>query len=111
MAAAPPDPPKPVADTHDMINMPPTWAVKEQIAMLLYPGFTALDLIGPQYMFASLMGAVYLLRGYLATSHWVARDLLKYVGAIPVNQRVVEDRNRITGAGVTAGLDFDLRNL
>lgn len=29
----------------------------EQIAMLLYPGFTALDLVGPHYMFASMMGA------------------------------------------------------
>jgi cyclohexyl-isocyanide hydratase len=26
-----------------------------------------------------------------------------------VNARVVEDRNRITGAGVTAGMDFALR--
>ncbi len=29
----------------------------EQIAMLLYPGFTALDLVGPHYFFACLMGA------------------------------------------------------
>lgn len=29
----------------------------EQVAMLLYPGFTALDLVGPHYMFASMMGA------------------------------------------------------
>jgi cyclohexyl-isocyanide hydratase len=29
----------------------------EQIAMLMYPGFTALDLIGPHYFFASLLGA------------------------------------------------------
>ena len=29
----------------------------EHIAMLLYPGFTALDLVGPQYMFAAMMGA------------------------------------------------------
>lgn len=29
----------------------------EQIAMLLYPGFTALDLVGPHYMFACMMGA------------------------------------------------------
>ena len=30
---------------------------EETIAMLLYPGFTALDLVGPQYIFASMMGA------------------------------------------------------
>ena len=29
----------------------------EQIAMLIYPGFSVLDLIGPQYLFASMMGA------------------------------------------------------
>lgn len=29
----------------------------EQIAMLLYPGFTALDLVGPHYFFACMFGA------------------------------------------------------
>jgi transcriptional regulator GlxA family with amidase domain len=43
--------------THDMSALPPGWMGKEQIAMLLYPEFTALDLIGPQYMLASLWGA------------------------------------------------------
>lgn len=160
----------------------------ETIAMLLYPGFTALDLIGPQYMFASLMGAKVLLvaktlepvvsdtgvgvvptatfetcpkdltvlflpgggqgtvhamrdpetvafiadrgarakyvtsvctgslllgkagllRGKRATSHWAAREVLADFGARPVGERVVADGNVITGAGVTAGLDFAL---
>jgi cyclohexyl-isocyanide hydratase len=56
-----------------------------------------------------LLGAAGLLRGYRATSHWAVRDLLAQLGAKPVKERVVEDRNRITGAGVTAGLDFGLR--
>jgi putative intracellular protease/amidase len=43
--------------THDMSAFPPEWLGKEQIAMLLYPEFTALDLVGPQYMLASLWGA------------------------------------------------------
>jgi len=30
---------------------------EEKIAMLLYPEFTALDLVGPQFLFASMMGA------------------------------------------------------
>jgi cyclohexyl-isocyanide hydratase len=30
------------------------------------------------------------------------------VGAIPVHERIVIDGNRITGAGVTAGIDFAL---
>ena len=34
----------------------------ERIAMLLYPGFAALDLVGPQYLFAAMMGAkIYLI--------------------------------------------------
>jgi transcriptional regulator GlxA family with amidase domain len=55
-----------------------------------------------------LLGAAGLLDGYRATSHWVTRDLLRIFGATPVNERVVQDRNRITGAGVTAGIDFGL---
>lgn len=173
---------------HDMSMMPPEWTKPDQIAMLVYPGFTALDLIGPQYMLAGLMGASVhivsatrepvtsdtkvtvvptatyeevpkdltvlfipgggesvikalgdeklmafvrdrgsraqyvtstctgslilagagLLQGYKATSHWVARDALVAGGATPVNERVVRDRNRITGAGVTAGIDLGL---
>ena len=55
-----------------------------------------------------LLGAAGLLRGYKATSHWAFRDLLPLFGALPVHQRVVIDRNRITGGGVTAGIDFGL---
>jgi cyclohexyl-isocyanide hydratase len=45
--------------THDeaMLEMPASWKGKEQIALLAYPGMTALDMMGPQYMFASLWGA------------------------------------------------------
>jgi cyclohexyl-isocyanide hydratase len=42
---------------HDMSSMPAHWHGKERVAFLIYPGFTALDMVGPQYMFASLMGA------------------------------------------------------
>ena len=35
----------------------PNWVGREQVAMLLYPGFTALDLVGPQYFFACMYGA------------------------------------------------------
>lgn len=55
-----------------------------------------------------LLGAAGLLEGYKATSHWVARDILTEFGVEPVDARVVVDRNRITGAGVTAGLDMGL---
>ena len=34
--------------------------------------------------------------------------MLKDFGATPVAERVVRDRNRISGGGVTAGIDFGL---
>lgn len=57
---------------------------------------------------ALVLGAAGLLRGYRATTHWLSLDLLPIVGAIPVDERVVIDRNRVTGGGVTAGIDFAL---
>ncbi len=56
-----------------------------------------------------LLEAAGLLQGYKATSHWTVRELLPLLGATPVDQRVVEDRNRITAGGVTAGIDFGLQ--
>jgi len=57
---------------------------------------------------ALLLGAAGLLEGYRATTHWMSLDLLKHFGAEPIDERVVRDRNRITGGGVTAGIDFGL---
>jgi cyclohexyl-isocyanide hydratase len=57
---------------------------------------------------ALLLGAAGLLRGYRATTHWLSLDLLPLFGAEPVKERVVRDRDRITGGGVTAGIDFGL---
>ena len=173
---------------HDMSSMPAHWMGSEQIAFLIYPQFTALDMVGPHHMLSSLMGATVhivaktrdpvssdagliflpsatfeecpqdldlicvpggaqgtleamaddatvrflkdcggrakyvtsvctgslllgaagLLAGYKATSHWATKALLPIFGATPVDARVVEDRNRITGGGVTAGIDFGL---
>jgi cyclohexyl-isocyanide hydratase len=55
-----------------------------------------------------VLGAAGLLRGYRATSHWSVRDVLPALGAQLAPGRVVEDRNRITAGGVTAGIDFGL---
>jgi cyclohexyl-isocyanide hydratase len=55
-----------------------------------------------------ILGAAGLLRGYRATSHWAVRDVLPSLGAELAPGRIVEDRNRITAGGVTAGIDFGL---
>lgn len=182
---------KAMADKHmeDMSRVlgPGLWG-QEQIGMLVYPKFTALDLVGPHYFFACLFGAKVhlvttekdlspvasdlglaiaptitmadtprdldvlfvpggtdgtldvmrrtdtmdwvkdrgsrakhitsvctgsmvlakagLLKGRKATSHWVTRPVLADYGATPVDARVVHDGNVLTGAGVSAGLDF-----
>jgi cyclohexyl-isocyanide hydratase len=173
---------------HDMSSMPAHWMGAEEIAFLIYPQFTALDMVGPHHMLTSLMGAKVhlvaktrdpvqsdtgltvvpsmtfdecrsdldivcvpggsegtlaamkddatmlflkdrgsrakyvtsvctgslllgaagLLAGYEATSHWATKALLPIFGARPAEGRVVLDRNRITGGGVTAGIDFGL---
>ena len=57
---------------------------------------------------ALVLGAAGLLQGYRATTYWAAVDNLSAFGATPVRTRVCVDRNRITGGGVTAGIDFGL---
>ena len=56
-----------------------------------------------------VLGAAGLLRGYRAGCHWGQRHMLPLFGAEPVAERVVVDRNRVTGGGVTAGIDFAFR--
>jgi cyclohexyl-isocyanide hydratase len=58
---------------------------------------------------ALVLGAAGLLDGYNAATHWAFTELLPAFGACHVPGRVVVDRNRITGGGVTAGIDFALR--
>jgi cyclohexyl-isocyanide hydratase len=57
---------------------------------------------------ALVLGAAGLLKGYKATTHWLSLPLLSVFGATVLPDRVVTDRNRITGGGVTAGIDFAL---
>lgn len=57
---------------------------------------------------ALILCAAGLLKGYRATTHWASHHHLAAFGAIPVHERVVFDRNRVTGGGVTAGIDFGL---
>ena len=53
-----------------------------------------------------LLGAAGLIDGYKSACHWLWRHYLPQFGAEPVAARVVRDRNRLSGAGVTSGIDF-----
>lgn len=55
-----------------------------------------------------MLGAAGLLEGYRSACHWAFLDLLEAFGAIPSGERVVVDRNRFSGAGVTSGIDLAL---
>jgi cyclohexyl-isocyanide hydratase len=51
-----------------------------------------------------LLGAAGLLHEYKAATHWSYFEALAATGAEPVHVRVLADRNRFSGAGVTAGM-------
>lgn len=57
---------------------------------------------------ALLLGMAGLLDGYRAATHWAVYDVLEALGVEAEHSRVVRDRNRMTGGGVTAGIDFGL---
>ena len=56
-----------------------------------------------------LLGAAGLLNGLKATSHWLAYDVLRQLGAEPTAERVVIEGKIITAAGVSAGIDMALK--
>src|SRR3954469_14459637 len=105
-----------------------TFADCPQLDVLCVPGgFGTDDMINDEEMLAFLrkqaegakyvtsvctgslvLGAAGLLKGYRAATHWTAMDFLTAFGATPTNTRVCVDRNRVTGGGVTAGIDFAL---
>jgi cyclohexyl-isocyanide hydratase len=49
-----------------------------------------------------------LLQGYRAATHWATREELAQLGVEVGTERVVIDGNRMSGGGVTAGIDFGL---
>ena len=55
-----------------------------------------------------VLAACGLLDGFKATTHWLSMELLKRFKVEAIDERVVVDRNRITGGGVTSGIDFSL---
>ena len=58
---------------------------------------------------ALILGAAGLLRDRRATTHWAARHLLPFFGALPMDERVVVDGKVTSTAGVTSGIDGALR--
>ena len=102
----------------------------EQLDLLLVPGgltgtFAAIEdkatikflqsraaktkLVGSVCTGSLVLGAAGLLKGRKATSHWQMLEMLKTVGATPVAERIVFDgTDRVTAAGVSAGLDLGL---
>jgi transcriptional regulator GlxA family with amidase domain len=57
-----------------------------------------------------LLAAAGLLEDAPATTHWVMRDTLAELGAVPVSdRRVVEHGKIMTAAGVSSGIDMALR--
>ncbi len=92
-------------------GVPGTFAMmedKDVLAFLAEKGKTA-RFVTSVCTGSLILGAAGLLHGYKATSHWATLDVLQELGATPSKRRVVVDRNRITGGGVTAGIDFGLR--
>ena len=57
---------------------------------------------------ALLCGAAGVLMGRRVTTHWSARHLIPYYGAVLADARVAVDGRIISAAGVTAGLDAAL---
>lgn len=101
------------APAFDVLCVPGGWGVNQQLENEAMLAFLARQGEQARYVTsvcsgALLLGAAGLLRGYRATTHWMSLEMLSLFGAEAVRERVVRDRDRITGAGVTAGIDFGL---
>jgi cyclohexyl-isocyanide hydratase len=100
-------------EVQDILCVPGGWGVNEQLENDEVLAFLRAHEGRARYLTAVcsgslILGAAGLLKGYRATTHWMSHHMLQLLGAEPVEQRVVVDRDRITGGGVTAGIDFGL---
>ena len=115
-------------DTVMMLSPTTTFADCPQLDVICVPGGAGInDMVNDDEMLAFLrkqaegakyvtsvctgslvLGAAGLLKGYRAATHWSAMEYLSAFGATPTQTRVCVDGNRVTGGGVTAGIDFAL---
>lgn len=116
------------ADTGFVLQPTVTFAECPRLAVLCVPGgpgqvqmmnrvelLSFLARAGAQAQFVTavctgslLLASAGLLAGYRANTHWMSREFLERLGVEVSPARVVVDRNRITGGGVTAGIDIAL---
>src|SRR6478609_2436893 len=89
------------AGTNDMVN-------DEEMLVFLRKQAEGAKYVTSVCTGSLVLGAAGLLKGYRAATHWSAVEYLSAFGAIPTKTRVCTDRNRVTGGGVTAGIDFAL---
>lgn len=99
--------------TYDIVCVPGGWGVNDQLQNDELLAFLREQDGKARYLTSVcsgslILGAAGLLNGYRATTHWMSHDMLSAFGALPVDERVVIDRDRITAGGVTAGIDFGL---
>jgi len=97
----------------DILFVPGGKGITPLLTNRLYIDFLQGKAIKAKYITAVCTGSLLLaasglLDGYKATTHWRSLELLQMFGVETIEQRVVVDRNRITGGGITAGLDFGL---
>ena len=97
----------------DILFVPGGRGITPLLANKAYHSFLQKQAAGAQYITgvctgSLLLAASGLLSGYQATTHWRSLELLRMFGVNAVDKRVVIDRNRITGGGITAGIDFGL---
>ena len=120
---------QPVKSDKGLLLMPDTiFENSPQVDLLFVPGgkgifdamqnknlisFLQRQAVNAQYITSVCTGSLVLaaaglLNGYKATTHWLSLNLLKLFDVVVIEDRVVIDRNRITGGGVTAGIDYAL---
>lgn len=97
----------------DLLFVPGGKGIFEAMQNKKLIGFLQQQAVNAKYITSVCTGALVLavaglLDGYKATTHWLSLDLLQLFPVEVLKQRVVVDRNRITGGGVTAGIDFGL---